>query len=77
MWGLNESKVRFKDYVLEIPTDLFRWPIWRCKLVTSTMSESNNPNVPTPAPAKYIAKGQPIPPQPIIAILEFIIFYCP
>jgi hypothetical protein len=41
------------------------------------MSESNNPNVPTPAPAKYIAKGQPIPPQPIIAILEFIIFYCP
>lgn len=77
MWGFKPSNVYFNDYVLCLPTDWVWWPICRWRLVTSTTSESNNPKVPTPAVAKYIATGHPIPPLPIIAILVLIIFDWP
>jgi hypothetical protein len=77
MLGLNCKRLFFKEAVFLTPTELFLCPICRCKLVTSTISESNKPIFPTPAPAKYIAKGQPIPPAPIMAILFYTIFNCP
>ncbi len=56
---------------------LVECPICLCRFVISTLSESNNPNVPTPAPAKYNPTGQPIPPHPIKATFAFTIFSCP
>lgn len=72
MLGLKASKVFLRDDVFLIPIDEVLCPICLCKLVKSTTSESNRPILPTPAPAKYIAKGQPIPPAPIIATLFVI-----
>jgi len=45
--------------------------------VTSIVSESNRPRVPTPAPARYNARGQPIPPEPMRASLALTILSCP
>lgn len=74
---MNYKIVFFKEVVFLIPTEVFLCPIWRCRFVTSTQSESNRPIFPTPAPDKYIAKGQPIPPAPIMAILFYTILSCP
>lgn len=52
MFGLKASRVFFKEFVFLIPTEALLCPIWRCRLVTSTESESNKPRVPTPAPAR-------------------------
>ena len=34
---------------------------WRCRLLVSTLSWSTRPSLPTPAPARYRAAGQPRP----------------
>ena len=34
---------------------------WRCRLLVSTVSWSTRPSLPTPAPARYRAAGQPRP----------------
>jgi hypothetical protein len=52
MFGLKANNVFFSDYVFFRPIDALACPIWRCRFVTSTVSESNNPIVPIPAPAK-------------------------
>lgn len=75
--GFNLSNVDLSDLVLGCPTVNELCPTCLCKLVKSTLSESNNPRVPTPAPARYKAKGHPIPPAPIIAILKLLILNCP
>ena len=65
------------DYVFFIPNELFLWAICLWRLVTSIVSESKRPRVPTPAPARYKARGQPIPPEPIRATLALTIFSWP
>lgn len=52
MFGLRLSKLNLSDYVFGFPTVLVECPICLCKFVISTVSESNSPSVPTPAPAK-------------------------
>lgn len=49
-----------------IPMRAEECPICRCKLLASTTSPSTTPSVPTPAPARYAAAGQPRPPAPTI-----------
>jgi len=77
IFGFILSIVFFNEVVLGTPIVDVLWPICLCKFVKSTVSESNNPIVPTPAADKYMAKGHPIPPEPINAIFEQTILCCP
>ena len=69
MFGFKLSKVFLREVVFGIPKVRVECPTCLCRLVISTTSESKRPSVPTPAPAKYRAVGQPIPPDPMRAIL--------
>ncbi len=75
--GLSLKIESFKDFVLFWLRVKVECPICLCKFVISTVSESNKPIVPTPAPAKYNPSGQPIPPAPINATLLLTIFNWP
>jgi hypothetical protein len=44
--------------------------IWRWRLLTSTMSKSTIPIVPTPAAARYSDAGEPRPPAPMSSAFE-------
>ena len=45
------------------------------KFEISTLSKSTIPIVPTPAAVRYVNKGQPKPPRPIIKTLDENIFF--
>mgnify|MGYP007079441967 CR=1 FL=1 len=56
----------FADFTLERPMVFSVWMICRCKLERSTTSSSIKVNLPMPEVAKYIATGEPSPPNPTI-----------
>lgn len=62
---------------LLMPTRLVECATWRCRLDSSTVSPSTNPNVPIPAPARYAAAGQPSPPAPTRRTLALRRLSCP
>lgn len=72
-----EWRVEVSEEVLGVLSVDVLCPICLCKLDIYTLSESYMPSVPMPAPTRYIAKGHPIPPAPIIATLAEHIFNCP
>jgi hypothetical protein len=47
------------------------WMICRWRLLSSTVSKSTMPSVPTPAAARYISAGEPRPPAPTQSTLAF------
>src|SRR5215218_2118513 len=59
------------------PTSDCPWMIWRCRLDSSTVSNSTMPSVPTPAAARYISVGEPSPPAPTASTLAFLSRFCP
>src|SRR3954447_1892258 len=62
---------------LDRPTSEAPWMIWRCRLDSSTTSNSTMPSVPTPAAARYISTGEPSPPAPTASTLAFFSRFCP
>ena len=50
---------------------------WRCRLDSSTSSNSTMPSVPTPAAARYSSAGLPRPPAPMTSTLAFFSRFCP
>ena len=62
--GLISSTESRADSALGRPMSLWPWMIWRCRLDSSTMSNSTMPSVPTPAAARYSSAGEPRPPAP-------------
>src|SRR3954449_10301249 len=44
---------------LDRPMSDTPWMIWRCRLDSSTVSNSTMPRVPTPAAARYMSTGEP------------------
>jgi hypothetical protein len=77
MLGLRSRRVDFREVVFGVFRVEVLWPICLWRFVMSTVSESNSPRVPTPAPARYNAKGHPIPPAPINPIFASTIFTWP
>src|SRR5688500_9089583 len=61
----------------ERPTSDCPWMIWRCRLDSSTVSNSTMPSVPTPAAARYMRTGEPRPPAPTASTLAFLSRFCP
>src|SRR4051794_2304874 len=59
------------------PTSDWPWMIWRCRLDSSTTSNSTIPRVPTPAAARYMSTGEPSPPAPTASTLAFFSRFCP
>ncbi len=60
-----------------MPTFEVLWSICRCRFEVSTSSPSTMPIVPTPAPAKYAAAGQPKPPAPTMRTEAALRRSCP
>ncbi|SKT88888.1 Uncharacterised protein [Mycobacteroides abscessus subsp. abscessus] len=62
---------------LDLPISDWPWMIWRCRLDSSTTSNSTMPMVPTPAAARYNSVGDPSPPAPMTSTLAFLRRFCP
>lgn len=71
-FGKGEARYAFRyEMALStffMPTFAVLCRIWRCRFDISTSSPSTRPMVPTPAPARYAAAGQPRPPAPTMRI---------
>ena len=65
------------DSALDRPMSDCPWMIWRCRLDSSTVSNSTMPSVPTPAAARYISAGEPRPPAPTHSTRAFFSRFCP
>ena len=75
--GFRARNVRVPDSTLGLPTSAVVCRIWRCRFVTSTVSPSMSPMVPTPAAARYRAVGDPSPPAPMRSTFERSSLRCP
>jgi AcrR family transcriptional regulator len=65
------------DWAFGFPTSDWPWMICRCRLDSSTTSNSTMPSVPTPAAARYSRAGLPRPPAPTTRTLAFFSRFCP
>ena len=75
--GAHEDRYEIAESTFFIPTRAVVCRICRCRFDSSTVSPSTIPSVPTPAPARYAAAGQPSPPAPMMRTFAFLSRSCP